>query len=385
MRVEVRKKDLANAVKKLLKTAGCRGNIPVLACLLAEIENGKLRLTTTDLEVTGWAEIPVKAQDGEGKFVFPIKKLEKIVSKAKGNSIVLEVKETEGNRKVIIDTGKTSFSFKEPFPVDEFPEIERDFNSLLEMDAETFLNISKKLLPFASKDEGRYILNFINIEAKKDALHFVATDGHYLAWYKVDWEVPPNEEFQISISRKVVPLFKTFISSSSIVEIGTIDKEEDTKVVVKAGDYYLSWKAFEGEYPDWRAVIPEDYPNRTTFCRKTLLEAIEEVSVLFEKDSVPAGKLEILDKELTLSAKVITDGEEQEAVSKIEIDSNVQREPIVIGFNLNHLSTTLKTFSKETIRMLFDDEANDCVVAPVLFTCSREPELKIVVMPMKVQ
>ena len=385
MRVEVRKKDLVNATKKLLRTADSGKNVPILACLLAEIENGKLRLTTTDLEVTGWAEIPVKAQDGEGKFVFPIKKLEKIVSKAKGNSIVLEVKETEGNRKVIIDTGKTSFSFKEPFPVDEFPEIERDFNSLLEMDAETFLNISKKLLPFASKDEGRYILNFINIEAKKDALHFVATDGHYLAWYKVDWEEPPNEEFQISISRKVVPLFKTFISSSSIVEIGTIDKEEDTKVVVKAGDYYLSWKAFEGEYPDWRAVIPEGYPNRTTFCRKTLLEAIDEVSVLFEKDSVPAVKLEILDKELTLSAKVFTDGEEQEAVSKIEIDSNVQREPIVIGFNLNHLSTTLKTFSKETIRMLFDDEANDCVVAPVLFTCSREPELKIVVMPMKVQ
>ncbi len=385
MRVEVRKKDLANATKKLLKTADCRGNIPVLACLLAEIENGKLRLTTTDLEVTGWAEIPVKTQDGEGKFVFPVKKLEKIVSKAKGNSIVLEVKDTEGNRKVIIDTGKTSFSFKEPFPVDEFPEIERDFNSLLEMDAETFLNISKKLLPFASKDEGRYILNFINIEAQKDALHFVATDGHYLAWYKVDWEKPPEEEFQISINRKVIPLLKTFISSSSIVEVGTIEKEEETKVVVKAGDYYLSWKAFEGEYPDWRAVVPEDYPNRATFCRKTLLEAIDEVSVLFEKGSVPAGKLEVFDKELTLSAKEFIDGEEQEAVSKIEIESNVQRDPIVIGFNLNHLSTTLKTFSKETIRMLFDDEANDCVVAPVLFTCSREPELRIVVMPMKVQ
>jgi len=383
MRVEVRKKDLANATKKLLKTADCRSNIPVLACLLAEIENGKLRLTTTNLEVTGWAEIPVKAQDGEGKFVFPIKKLEKIVSKAKSNSIVLEVEETEGSRKVIIDIGKTSFSFKEPFPVEEFPEVERSFESLLEMDAETFLNISKKLLPFTSKDEGRYKLDFINIEAKKDALHFVATDGHYLAWYKVDWEELPDEEFQVSVNRKVVPLFKTFLSDSPVVEVGIIHKE-DSKVVIRAGNCYLSWRHFDGVYPDWRSAIPGDNPDKAIFCRKTLLEAIDEVSVIFEKDSVPAGKLEIFDKELTLSAKVITDGEE--AVSKIEIDSNVQREPIVIGFNLNHLSTTLKTFSKETIKMSFDTgyQTSEGIVAPVLFTCSREPELKIVVMPMKV-
>ncbi|SMO59752.1 DNA polymerase III, beta subunit [Balnearium lithotrophicum] len=376
MKVEVKRKDLSNALKKLLKTADLKGTIPILSCLLAELENGKLRLTTTNLEVTGWAEIPAKFQSEKGSFVFPIKRLEKIVSKAKGNSVVFEVRKGEEEREIIVDTGKTSFSFNEPHPVEEFPEISREFKPLLEMDTDTFLNISKKLLPFTSDDEAREILNSLYIEAKKDALHFIASNGHYLAWYRVDWEEPPDEEFQILIRRKVISLFKNFLSNSQSVEIGTFS---DDAVGVRAGNYYLTWKTIEGTYPDWRAVVPEDNPNKVTFCRKTLLESIDEVSVLFEKDSFPCGKLEILKKELTLSAKELVDGKYQKAISKIEIDSNVSGEPATIGFNLNHLSTTLKTFSKETIKMLFNTSA----ISPVLFECSQEPELKVVVMPVK--
>ena len=378
MRVEVSRKKLLEATKKLLKTADCRGNIPVLSHVLVEVEGNTLRLTTSNLEQTGWVEIKLKEQLPSTAFLLPIKKLEKIVSKSKGKIIAFEPTEAEdGGTTIKVNTGKTEFSIPVSIPVEEFPSVERNYEALLEIDSETFLDITKRLLPFASTDEARYILNCINVEIRKDALYFVASNGHYLGFFQIEWTKPPREEYQFNIHRKVVPLLKPFINGET-AEIGII-KGEDTRVVVKSGNNYLSWKVEEGEYPDWRKVIPEDNPNRITFCKKTLLEAINEVSVIFEKEHVPAAKFEILEEKLTISAKVITDNGEEKASSKLRISSNVFREPLIIGFHVENLLTILQAFSKDTIEMSLSEP-----LQPVLFVCRQEPEFKVVAMPMKV-
>jgi len=373
--MEVSRKKLLEATKKLLKTADCRGNIPVLSHVLVEVDGNILRLTTSNLEQTGWVELKLNEQFPSTAFLLPIEKLKKITSNSKGKIIAFEL--AENGKVVKVDTGRTEFSIPMNIPVEEFPSIERNYEALLEIDSDVFLDITKRLQAFASTDEARAILNCINVEIRKDALYFVATNGHYLGIFQIEWAKPPKEELQFNIHRKVIPLLKSFVDNE-VVEIGII-KGGETKVVVKSGNSYLSWKIEEGEYPDWRSVIPENNPNRITFCKKTLLEAINEVSVIFEKEDVPVAKFEILEEELSISAEVLTDNGEEKASSKLKVSSNVHREPLIVGFQVDYLSTILKTFSKDTIEMFMGEP-----VQPVLFICRQEPELKIVAMPMKV-
>lgn len=372
MRVKVERKTLQSALKKLLKTADYKGDIPVLSCVLLEAGKGTATLTTTSLEVTCRVELPAKLE-GDGSLLLPIKKLERIISRTKSKQVALEVgKEKEdGVRQIIVDTGKTVFTLEESFPTEEFPEIDRSFKPLLSIGSEVFNSIIRKLSSFTYKDQGRRILTFIKLEATKDALYFVATDGHVLGWYRVEWEEPPEREFHLLIHRKAFPLIRQFTANSNSVEIGVNDENDG---VLRAGNNYLLWRQEESEYPDWKAVIPESHLYRATFGRDSVLEAVGELIVIFDRRDFPAGRFSFSPEGLLITA---TNGKEK-ATSKLSINYSSESHQ-QLGFNLEDMTTVLKSFSAETIDIQFSSSRS-----PAMFSSSEEPEFKVLMMPIEV-
>jgi len=374
MRVELNRQSLKNALGKLTKTADCKGNIPVLACVLFESKNGKASLTTTNLEVTGWVELPAK---GEGTFLLPIKRLERIISKSKGKQIAFEVKEEgeNGNRQILVDTGKTVFTLEEPFPVDEFPELEKSFKPLMSMGSSTFNYIVRKLFPFTYREQrntDRVVLSSIRVEGKKDALFFASTDGHVLGWYRVEWEEAPEKEFGFLISPKAAQLVKQFTAEAESVEVGINSKDE---VILKAGNCYLLWKQEEAQYPNWRSVIPDSSTYKVTFCRNSVLEAVEEVGVIVEDDAFPTVRFSFSANELLITA--VTVNKTEKATSKVNIKAELDS-PHEVGFHLGKLLTTLKSFPPKTVNVQFSEH-----YAPFLFSSPEEPEFNVLLMPVK--
>jgi len=364
--VEVNRRELSKALKKLSKTADHKGSIPVLACVLVEVEGKRLRLTTTNLEQVGWVELELNKSYPKTSFTAEIKKLEKIVNCTQSNLIALV---SEGD-KLKVKTSTTEFSLPSLFPPEEFPTIEKSYTPLLEIDKEFFVNALTRLMPFAHADEERGVLNAVNVELRKEAIYFVATNGYCLASLKIEWDEPPETSNSFNIPRKTIPLIKAFAGKNEgTVEIGV----NEEKVIIKSSNNYLGWSPCEGEFPQWEVIIPEKLPYKATFNRRELLRILKEMSIIPDN----AVRLTITPKELQVEVRAVTSDGEEKAYSRLRSASNL-KEPLTIGFSQEHLFAVLESFSAEKIEIGIAEP-----ISPVLFTSPEEPEFKVVAMPLK--
>ena len=364
MKLRIGKEKIRDAVKIAAAAADKRGAIPILSNVLLEAEEGTLRLTATNLEI-GISTVVDCSVEEPGRATVNAVKAAKLFSSLTGQEITLE----KEDGRVIVKSANARFSLAS-LPPEEFPEVEVPQSLSVSLPSEEVDRAVKKVAYAASRDETKYILTGVLLRSFGDRLHAVATDGHRLALYEVFVE---SEEWSAIIPKKSLSELKRLLREGDSVEL----TQKDNKIYFRSADTVMWSSLIEGDYPDYTAVIPEGNSKIFTADREEFLSALKEVSVIFDREEVRAVIFELSENSLRLTAKSVEGESSEEAEVVIPVDYS--GEPFRIGFNIVHMIESISSFDGETVSLHMEEP-----VSPVLITSAEEPQLKNVIMPMKV-
>jgi len=364
MKISVDKLKARDAVKLASSASDRRGTIPILSNILLEAEDNLLKLTATNLEIGVSTFVECRVEE-PGKVTINANKAAKLFSSLTGDEIRMETSDSQ----LIVRSANSRFSLS-TLPPDEFPEIELPSSYSITLPSEEIDRALKKVSYAASRDEARYVLTGVLLRSFGDRLHAVATDGHRLALYEV---LTPCEGFSAIIPKKSLSELKKVLREGEEVAV----TEYGNKLYFSSGDTVMWTSLIEGEYPDYTAVIPEDNPLVVTADREELHSALKEVSIIFDKEEVRAVIFNVEDGKLTLVAKKIEGESSEEAEVTVPVD--YAGEPFSLGFNIVHMIESVSSFDGSTVTLKFGEG-----LTPILITSPEEPQLKNVIMPMKV-
>lgn len=363
MKLAVTKDALLEGLLRTQNVVSNRPTLPILTNALLEATEEGLWITTTDLEVGIRCRVDARVEK-TGSTTIPARKLVSIIRELPSAEIILEV---DSKNAASIRCGASFFKVfglpKEEFPA--FPEFQ-DPKTLSIRQSELKDGLRKTSYAI-SNDEARYVLNGILFSLFDNKLTLVATDGRRLALFDSDLEFPKSDERDFILPTKAVTELQRLLGDDGDVRIsGSVNL-----VSFELNGAKLVSKLVDGNYPNYRQVIPGEAKERITLEREALYNCVRRVSIL-SSDKTSSVRLNFSKNVLDITANTPEVGEAKESMS-----INYKGRDISIAFNPEFLMDPLRNLPNEEIYLELIDEMSPGVIkisTPFLY----------VIMPMRV-
>ncbi len=363
MKFRISKEAFLDGLQKVQHVVSSRTTLPILSNVLLVARDGRLQLTTTDLDVgiTGSVEAQIEK---EGATTLPAKKLVNIVRELPSSEVEVSV---DSKNHASIRSGPSFFKII-GLGEAEFPPLP-DFEGAKEFKIpQPVLRDGLKKTSYAiSSDETRYVLNGIYTSFREGKMTLVATDGRRLAMIDADLEFPASHETDVIIPTKTVQELQRLLGDSGEVVV----KLSDSQISFTIGDSLLVSKLIEGNYPNYRQVIPGDSNERVVISREALLETVRRVSLL-SSDKSNSVKLVFSENHIEVTANSPDVGEAQESMDVAYTGPAMQ-----IAFNPEFLQAPLRNLDSDDVYLDLIDEMSPGVLRI-------EGSFLYVLMPMRV-
>lgn len=342
MKIKVSRTNLQEGLRKVQSVVGSRSTIPVLSNVLVAATDGRLTLSTTDLEVSISTSIPATVEE-DGETTLPARKFGQIAGVLPGDEVDMV---TDAGQTTVISSGRAKFKIM-GLDSAEFPK-EPDFQEdcRFTMPAVEFGKSLKKISYAVSTDHTRYVLNGILLSLREGTFTAVATDGRRLALVEKVLEDPEVVDRDVILPIKVV---------NELVRLA----EEDGEVIIRLSesraaftinDTLLISKLVDGQYPNYRQVIPSSFRNSVGIPRPEFAEVLARVAIVVS-DSSSSVRFELKDNVVGLSASSSDIGEADEA-----LEVAYTNDPVSISFNPGFLQDPLRHLECDQLTMEFNDE-----------------------------
>ena len=343
MKLKVEKVNLVNAIQTVQNVITTKSALPILSNILIEAQAGTLKLTATDLDIGITCVIPVDIQEA-GAITVPAKRFSDIVKEFPLDIISVATKK---NNQVIIDSDMCQFKImgllKEEFP--KLPEFKD--KKVIKIDQGVFKQMLSLTAFAVSLDETRYVLNGILFKINKNMFTLVSTDGKRLAIAERKLTVESDVDISMIVPLKTIQELNRNLKDEGELSLMV----SSNQALFDLGKVGIVSRLIEGEFPDYKQVIPPASENKVKVVRSLLLLAVKRAALLATPD-YQAVKLEIFKNKLVISKSTPDVGEFHE-----ELAVEYQGRELVIGFNPVYLIDILKNLSEETINLeLIDGE-----------------------------
>ena len=348
MKFRISKEAFLDGLQKVQHVVSSRTTLPILSNVLLVAKDGRIQFTTTDLDVgiTGSVEAQI---DKEGATTLPAKRLVSIVRELPASEVEVSV---DAKNHASIRSGPSFFKII-GLGEAEFPPLP-DFAGAREFKIPQLVlrDGLKKTFYAISTDETRYVLNGIFTSFRDGKMTLVATDGRRLAMVDADLEFPASHETDVIIPTKAVQELQRLLGDAGDVLV----KLSDSQISFTVGDSLLCSKLIEGNYPNYRQVIPGDSNERVVISREALLETVRRVSLLSSEKS-NSVKLVFSENRIEVTANSPDVGEAQESMDVI-----YQGPPMQIAFNPEFLQAPLRNLDSDDVYLDLIDEMSPGVL-----------------------
>ncbi|MBP7631290.1 MAG: DNA polymerase III subunit beta, partial [Acidimicrobiales bacterium] len=253
------------------------GALPVLAGVRAELTGNRLKLTGSDLELTIETQIEV-AGEADGVAVLP-SKIALDVVKSLGDPRV-EVS-CEADEATIV-AGRFESSIR-LLPADEFPRLAMPADDAVTISAREFATALHQVVPAASADDARPILTGVLLAAEEGGLRLVATDSYRLAVRDIPGASILSEGQSVLVPSRALRELERLLGSAEEITLRLGEREASFEV----GELRLTTRLIEGEFPNYRGLIPASHPNQLTVGRESLVEAVRRVKLMAREPNTP--------------------------------------------------------------------------------------------------
>lgn len=361
MKFQAAKETLFSNIQIVQNIVTTKASLPILSNILMETMDGKIRLTTTDLDIGISCEFPVDIVES-GAITVPSKRFADIIHELTNDKITITARK---NNTVHIQSENCEFKVM-GLPKEEFPKLpEFKDKEAIRIEQLVLKEILSQTSYAVSHDESRYILNGILFKIENDILTLVATDGRRLALT------------QKKISKSCHQQFKAIIPSKAIHELNRNLKEEgdvlltlgENQALFDLGAIRIISRLIEGEFPDYQQVIPNEVKDKIKINREKFLLAIKRAAVLSTLD-YQAAKVEVFKNKIVISKSTPDVGESRE-----ELEAVYSGKELAVGFNPAYLIDAVKNLTDEEINLEVSDSEKPGVI--------RNPEYLSIVLPMR--
>lgn len=313
--------------------------IPILENFLFDIKNGELAISSTDLETSMTTSIKVEANE-DIKIAIPSKlTLDTLKNLPEQPLTFTIINETSG---VEINTGSGRYKLSgqngDDFP--KIPVVESDKSFTIP--SNILLKAISKTVFATSNDELRLNLTGVYVQLFKDEILFVATDANRLVRYKRA-DIKPGVEETFIIPKKALNLLKSSLPNDETPVKVDFNK---SNAFFNFGGVSLTCRLIDERYPDYKAVIPTENPNRLTIPRLEFLNAIKRISIYANKTTHQI-RLKLAGSELNVSAEDFDFANEAQERLACQYDG----EDMEIGFNSKYLVDMLNVLDTEEVRL----------------------------------
>ncbi len=363
MKISVSKEKLLEGLQTVQNVVSTRTTLPILSNVLLQADNGKLRLTTTDLDVGVSGSVDAQIEK-PGATTLPARRLATIVRELPASEIQIEI---DSKNVASIRCGQSFFKIN-GLPEEEFPPLPQFAGAKeFKIPQKELRDALKKTAYAISTDETRYVLNGILFSFKENKLTMVATDGRRLALVDLEMEFPRSDEAEIIVPTKCVTELGRLMGGEGDVKMSV----GENQVAFDINGTLLVSKLIEGNYPNYRQVIPGEAKERITLEREQFHNAVHRVSLLASEKS-NSVKLVFTKNNIEIAANTPDVGEARESLAV-----NYKGKDFSIAFNPEFLMAPLKNLPNDEVFLDLIDEMSPGVIkiqSPFLY----------VLMPMRI-
>jgi DNA polymerase-3 subunit beta len=335
LRITASKDELVQALGVVSRAVSTRTSVQILSGILLEPQGGELRLAATDMELSLRANVQAQIE-GDGAIVLPGKTLADIARLLPSDEVAIEHKPSESV--VHITSGSASYTLHMYNPED-FPRLpELDAVETFSVDRESLLETIHRVARAASRDESRPVLTGILVSFTGGKIVMAATDSYRLAVKETELAGSAPELEAIVPSRALQELAR-IANAGDTVEVGV----HENQVLFSTDGAWLTTRRIDGQFPNYRQLLPEQFEHELTLPRVELLEVVRRASVMIQR-ATPL-QLRFAEGELTVIARTHEVGESQESMP-----IGFTGETLEIGFNADFLRDGLESMDGDDVR-----------------------------------
>src|ERR687895_425348 len=318
--------ELATALGTVARGLSSRGAVQVLNGILLRIEEGRLTLAATDMEISLRATVGGEIS-GDGAVVVPGRLLTDLVRLLPDESVTLTHEEGDG---VLVVTSGSHSSRLNVYSAEDFPRLPPTDVPLHVIAAPALLGTIEKVARAASRDESRPVLTGILVRFEADKLVMAATDSYRLAVKETELD-ESGPDLDAIIPARALQELGRLAAGADEVSLGV----HENHVIFGAGDVWLTSRRIDGQFPNYKQLLPETFEAEVAMERGPLLDVIRRAGVMAQRNA--PLRLRFSEGELSVSAQTQDVGEAHES---LEID--YPGASIEIGFNPDFLRDGLE-------------------------------------------
>jgi DNA polymerase-3 subunit beta len=366
MNLTITKDQIIAGLQAVQNVVSTRTTLPILSNVLMRAENGQVEFTATDLDVTVACKVEANVSK-PGATTVPVKKLFGIVRELNGE---IEI-ETDEKNVTSIRSGSSFFKIH-GLAAEEFPPLPKfKDDKKVSLPQETVRAMLKKTSFAVSTDESRYVLNGIFLSLKEGKMTFVATDGRRLALVDEEVDIAEKSSGEFIIPAKAVNELTRLLQEKGELEIKFGENQASFSLKDDKGfSVLLVTKLIEGNYPNYRQVIPGEAKERIAIGREELLQALRRAEIM-TSEKANSVKMTFGKNSLAITANSPEVGEARESLAV-----NYKGKEMAIAFNPRYLIDPLAALAEDEVFIELIDELSPGVLkinGPFLY----------VVMPMR--
>ncbi len=352
---------LSEALQTVQRAVSSRPGIPALTGVLLELsDEGTLTLTTTDLEVSARLSIEVQVNE-TGRALVPARLLADTVKSLSDAPVEIEADQSQARIRCAAYEGALRL-----LPVEDFPALQQPSGTRVVVEVGGFAEAVGQVGRAASRDEARPVLTGVLMEVSREGVTFVATDSYRLAVREL--VATAGGEAKVIVPERAM---SEAGRAAAAEEKGEIEIFVDaSQVSFGVAQLSLTSRLIEGEFPNFRQLLPEAYENRLTVSRQQLTDAVRRVGLL-ARDNTPV-RMEFNALGVKLSSSSPDLGQAVEAV-----EATYEGEDVTAAFNPNYLADGLSAATGESVRLEVRDGLKPGVVK------GEGEEFTYLVMPVK--
>ena len=322
MRITCSRDELVAKVGVVSRAVSTRGTVQVLSGILVSADGGALSLAATDMELSLRTTLEAEV-DGDGAVVIPGKLLTDLARLLPENEVTIEYRPGEGVAQIV--SGSASYRLH-TYAAEDFPRLPPVDAQLHAIDRDALLETVDRVARSASRDESRPVLTGILVRFEAGKLVMVATDSYRLSVKETELDATAPELEAIIPARALQELTRLGAAAGDTVELGV----HENHVVFGVGDAWLTTRRIDGQFPNYRQLMPESFDVELTISRSELYDVVRRIAVLAQRNS--PLRLHLAEGELTVSAQTQDVGEAKESLPVA-----YSGDEFLIGFNAEFL------------------------------------------------
>ena len=335
LQITLSRDELASKLAVVARAVSSRTTVLVLGGIQLQAADGRLQLAATDMELSLRSTLDARIVD-EGTVVVPGRLLLDIARSLPDTEVSIEHKPDEAV--AVVTSGSATYRLH-TYSAEDFPRLP-DVESLAlhAVDGDALVETVGRVGRSASRDESRPVLTGILVRFEPGKIVMAATDSYRLA-VKETVVTAPLPELEAIIPARALQELSRLAAGATDVQLGL----HENHVVFGADGIWLTTRRIDGQFPNYRQLLPEQFEHELVLPREELLDVVRRVSLMAQRNA--PLRLRFAEGELTVSAITQDVGEARES-----LPAPYAADPLEIGFNAEFLRSGLESIESESLR-----------------------------------